>query len=149
MLAKLEEPPAVPTTKNDMALSINDLPSSAEINSYILLVLYDYSLQRGCLSVIEPHVQQVISRVQNVLPFGQLYGILLLTKLFEAHPQEMLQVFIETHFIERFVNLLELNTFTQHETQLIDMVFAALKDTQLTLTSITKQQLVELLSRQF
>lgn len=149
MLTKLEEPPAAPTTKNDMALSINDLPSSAEINSYILLVLYDYSLQRGCLSVIEPHVQQVISRVQNVLPFGQLYGILLLTKLFEAHPQEMLQVFIETHFIERFVNLLELNTFTQHETQLIDMVFAALKDTQLTLTSITKQQLVELLSRQF
>lgn len=69
--------------------------------------------------------------------------------MFEAHPEEMLQVFIETHFIERFVNLLELNTFTQHETQLIDMVFAALKDTQLMLTSITKQQLIELLSRQF
>lgn len=70
VIAKLEEPPAVATTKNDMALSINDLPSSAEINSYILLVLYDYSLQKGCLSVIEPHVQQIISKVQNVLPFG-------------------------------------------------------------------------------
>lgn len=149
MIAKLEEPPAPIATNNDMALSINDLPSTAEINSYILLVLYDYSLQKGCLSTIEPHVQQVISKVQNVLPFGQLYGILLLTKMFEAHPQEMLQVFIETHFIERFVNLLEMNTFTQHETQLIDMVFAALKDTQLMLTSITKQQLIELLSRQF
>lgn len=149
MIAKLEEPPAPITANNDMALSINDLPSTAEINSYILLVLYDYSLQKGCLSIIEPHVQQVISKVQNVLPFGQLYGILLLTKMFEVHPQEILQVFIETHFIERFVNLLEMNTFTQHETQLIDMVFAALKDTQLMLTSITKQQLIELLSRQF
>lgn len=115
--------------------------------------MFTYSNKTSYLETIlerfekDEKFQNIGQVIQYNEQFGQLYAVVVITRMLQAFPKRCVDLFIKNNFIAQFINLIENNNFSQYEMQLIDLTFQHLTQESIELSGQTKASLLENVQR--
>lgn len=96
--------------------------------SYTLLLIYSYTKKPNYVKIIQSKTLEIMNKLKCASDFGKVYGVLIMTHVLIAFPQQTLDILLNPECIA-YISAFQHNEYPHYDAQLLLAILTLMKNT--------------------